>query len=274
MATFNSAHRDLLVRAASGSLIVLAVLGSIHSGGMYWAALCFSLSFLSLNEFYRILGRQLKLSRGIGYIAACVVMISAYHGARSFSLYLTLSLATFAVLLIEILRRQFSGNSSAVSNIGGLVTGILFIVVPWTCIFMLRELPSGKYLLFAMFACTWSCDVFAYIMGSRWGRTSLCDNVSPKKTWEGFIGGVAGSLLSAGLFAYEIDLPPAPILYIGIICGIVGQMGDLAESLLKREYGVKDSGDAIPGHGGVLDRFDSILINGILTYFLFAVVLR
>ena len=69
-------------------------------------------------------------------------------------------------------------------------------------------------------------------------------------------------------------LPPAPILYIGVICGIAGQMGDLAESLLKREYGVKDSGEAIPGHGGVLDRFDSILINGILTYFLFAVVLR
>ncbi len=274
METFKAQYRELLVRGASGAAIVLATLSSAHAGGVYWAALCFLLSFLSLVEFYKLLGRQQKLSKGIGYIMACVVMLSAYHGARSFSLYLTLSLGTFAVFLIEILRRQFSGSSASVSNVGGLLTGLIFIVVPWMCIFMLRDLPSGRYLVFALFVCTWSCDVFAYLMGSRWGRTPLCDKVSPKKTWEGFVGGVTGSLLSAGFFAYEIGLPPLPILYVGLVCGIVGQLGDLAESMIKREFGAKDSGTLIPGHGGFLDRFDSILINGVLTYFLFAVVFR
>ena len=114
----------------------------------------------------------------------------------------------------------------------------------------------------------------AYLIGSRWGKNRLCVNISPNKTWEGFAGGFSASLLASVLLALLIDIPPMPFLYVGVICGFAGQLGDLAESVIKRESWVKDSGGLIPGHGGVLDRFDSTLINGLLVYILFGVILR
>ncbi|NLL36443.1 MAG: phosphatidate cytidylyltransferase, partial [Fretibacterium sp.] len=184
-----------------------------------------------------------------------------------------LSLAAYAIFMIEIVRRQASGRSSAVLNVGGVLSGILFIVVPWTCILLLRNLPTGLLILLSLFACTWACDVMAYLVGRRWGRERLCDAISPKKTWEGFIGGFIGSILMIALIVFFLEQPPYPLFLISLICGIAGQLGDLAESLVKREMGEKDSGNLIPGHGGVLDRFDSILLNGLLTYFLFGVIL-
>jgi phosphatidate cytidylyltransferase len=110
-------------------------------------------------------------------------------------------------------------------------------------------------------------------VGSWWGKVRLCENISPKKTWEGFIGGALGSVLTIALVVFFQEQPPFPLFLIGLICAFAGQLGDLAESLIKRETGVKDAGKLIPGHGGVLDRFDSILINGLLTYLLFGVIL-
>lgn len=95
---------------------------------------------------------------------------------------------------------------------------------------------------------------------------------APKKTWEGALGGLCGSLFAAGLLAYVSGVPPIPLLFIGLTCGVVGQFGDLAESTLKRETGVKDSGTVIPGHGGMLDRFDSILFSASCVYMLFEVI--
>jgi phosphatidate cytidylyltransferase len=123
-----------------------------------------------------------------------------------------------------------------------------------------------------VFACTWACDVLAYVVGSCWGNTPLAPAVSPKKSIEGFVGGLAGSLLCAGALSYLWEIRPVPLLLIGLFCGTFGQLGDLAESLLKRETGKKDSGSIIPGHGGMLDRFDSILVNASLVYLFFGVL--
>lgn len=265
--------RNIVQRALSGSIVVAGVLGGVLEGGWIWVLVVSMLAILSLAEYYRLLATQVRLSRGIGYLAALAVLLSSAEGLRPVSIALILSLTVYVILMIEIIRRQLTGNSFAIGNAGGTLSGLLFIVVPWTCMILLRNLPTGKLFVFSLFACTWSCDVAAYLVGSRWGRIKLCENISPKKTWEGFIGGLMGSVMMIALIVFLGEHPPFPLFLMGIICGTAGQLGDLAESLLKRETGAKDAGKLIPGHGGVLDRFDSILLNGLLSYLVFGVVL-
>ncbi len=269
----SSPSRELVLRTLSGAVIVLGVIGGIYLGGRVWLGVVSLLSLVSLAEYYRLLGRRMKLSRGIGYICALAVLLSSAEGARPVSVALILSLSVYAVFMVEMMRRQTTGQSFAVSNVGGTLSGVLFIVIPWTCIVLLRSLPTGNLILVSLFACTWGCDVMAYLIGARWGRNRLCEFISPKKTWEGFIGGFLGSFLMVAVVVYLLEQPPYPLVLIALICGVAGQLGDLAESLVKRELEAKDSGRIIPGHGGVLDRFDSILINGLLTYLLFGIVL-
>ncbi|MDR2527722.1 MAG: phosphatidate cytidylyltransferase [Synergistaceae bacterium] len=263
--------KNLVLRTVSGSVVVLGISFGIYKGGWLWALMATTLALLSLVEYYRLLAPQFRLSRGIGYLSALAVLLSLGNGARVIALIL--SLTVYSILMLEIVRRQMWGTSFAIWNMGGTLSGILFIVVPWTCLISLSNMPTGRLLLASLFICTWSCDVTAYLVGAWWGRTSLCENISPKKTWEGFIGGALGSVLSIALIIYIWGRPPFPLFLIGLICGFAGQFGDLAESLIKREVGVKDSGRLIPGHGGILDRFDSVLINGLLTYLLFGVLL-
>jgi phosphatidate cytidylyltransferase len=265
--------RNLVLRTLSGLVVMAGILGGIYQGGWMWILVVAVLALLSLAEYYRLLSTQFRLSRGIGYIAALAVILSSAEGVRPVSIALILSLTVYAILMVEIVRRQMWGTSFAVWNTGGTLSGILFIVVPWTCLILLHNMPTGRLLLVSLFACTWSCDVTAYLVGSMWGRNHLCENISPHKTWEGFIGGILGSVLMIAFIVFTQEQPPFPLFWIGLTCSFAGQLGDLAESLIKRETGVKDAGKLIPGHGGVLDRFDSILINGLLTYLLFGVIL-
>jgi phosphatidate cytidylyltransferase len=266
-------RRNFVQRTFSGLLVVAGILGGIQQGGWMWILVVSVLALLSLAEYYRLLSTQFRLSRGIGYISALAVILSSTEGVRPVSIALILSLTVYAIMMVEIVRRQTWGTSFAVGNTGGTLSGILFIVVPWTCLILLHNMPTGRLLLFSLFLCTWGCDVTAYLVGSHWGRVHLCENISPQKTWEGFIGGAVGSVLTIALIVFFQEQPPFPLFMIGLICAFAGQLGDLAESLIKRETGVKDAGKLIPGHGGVLDRFDSILINGLLTYLLFGVIL-
>lgn len=266
-------RRNLIRRTLSGLLVVAGILGGIYKGGGIWILVVSVLALLSLSEYYHLLSGQFRLSRGVGYISALAVIFSSSEGVRPVSIALILSLTVYGIFMIEILRRQMWGASFAVWNVGGTLSGILFIIVPWTCMILLRNLPTGLLVLVALFACTWSCDVTAYLVGSKWGKVKLCENISPGKTWEGFIGGLLGSILMIAGLVFVTEQPPWPLFLIGVICGFAGQLGDLAESLIKRETGVKDAGRLIPGHGGVLDRFDSILINGLLTYLVFGVLL-
>ncbi|MCL2009061.1 MAG: phosphatidate cytidylyltransferase [Synergistaceae bacterium] len=267
-------QNNFVLRAFSGTAVVFGIMGGIYQGGWMWFMVVSVLSLLSLAEYYRLLSTQFKVSRGIGYISALAVIFSSAEGVRPVSIVIILSLTVYSIMMLEMVRRQISGGSLAILNTGGTLSGILFIIVPWTCLILLRNMPTGRLLLVALFACTWSCDVAAYLVGTRWGRTLLCEKVSPNKTWEGFIGGALGSVLMIAMIIYFQEQPPFPLFLIGVVCAFAGQFGDLAESLVKRETGVKESGSIIPGHGGALDRFDSILINSLLTYLIFGVFLE
>ncbi len=130
----------------------------------------------------------------------------------------------------------------------------------------LRQLgpdPGAAWIFFVLLA-TWGQDVLAYFAGRLFGRHLMTPTLSPKKTWEGAAGGVLGSIVAAWFGVYLFGLPLAPlwIIIIGTIAGVVGPLGDLSESMIKRQAGIKDAGDLIPGHGGMLDRIDSMLFTG------------
>lgn len=265
---------QLILRSVSGVFIVAVVLGALFAGGWFWIAVASAVALLSLWEFYSLLSTRYRLSRGLGMAAGGILLWSAAVDLSLSALLAVLSLLAFLVLFVEILRRQTTEDSYALWNMGGTLAGVAYVVLPWSFLILIRAQTWGHLFLLTLFLCTWSCDVTAYLVGSRWGRTPLCDRVSAKKTWEGFGGGVVGSLLCAGVLAFWFEFPPLPLILLGLLCGVAGQMGDLGESVLKREAGVKDSGSLIPGHGGMLDRFDSILVNASLAFLIFEVIGR
>ena len=174
-------------------------------------------------------------------------------------------------ILIEIFRK----TKLHFINIAVLVTGLLWIILLIGSMNTLRHYDTGAYeigfeLTMAMFVSVWICDSAAYLMGKHFGKRKFLPAVSPNKTWMGCVSGVAGSIASMAVF-YYFDffmgfLNLADLFALALIFGVAGQLGDFAESLLKREAKVKDTGTFLMGHGGVLDRFDSLAFTAPLTY--------
>ncbi|MBQ9419307.1 MAG: phosphatidate cytidylyltransferase [Synergistaceae bacterium] len=271
-----AARKEFQQRAFSSVFIVAIILGGLHFGGIAWTVIASLIALISLSEYYEMISRLrgVKLSPGVGYIFSLIFFFAALReNSQPIVLAMILSLCVFGVFTVEIIKRQLSkGNSNAFINAGGILSGVLYISVPWVCMIMLRSYEVGREILITLFFCTWGCDVGAYIGGKLFGSIKLCEYVSPGKTVQGFVAGIIGALLTNAAALYYFSLPES-FIFIGFICGIAGQVGDLAESLIKRETGQKDSGRLIPGHGGMLDRFDSILFNGLLTYLLLRVIL-
>ena len=271
------ADRELKLRSLSSVAIVLVILWGISTGGLVWTFIAGAIAVSSLGEYYRLAGkiRDARISPGIGYIFSLAFLLASIRmNPQPIVLAMILALCVMSVFVVEIIRRQMTrGSSYAIVNASIVISGVLYITVPWTCMIVLRDYAFGKQVLTTLFVCTWGCDVGAYIGGKMFGTTQLCKYVSPGKTVQGFIAGIIGSLIANAAAIYFFALPTYPLIHIGFICGIFGQIGDLAESLIKREADEKDSGSVIPGHGGMLDRFDSILFNGLLTYLVLRVIL-
>jgi len=263
---------ELVKRIISGAILGSIFLVSLFYGGKLWLAVVVFSSTLSLWEFYRILATKAHVSKGIGFFLGLIFPFIAHIGMPMSSFVVLLALSAFLTLFIEIIRRQLTGKSYAIFNLGSTLSGIVYVALPWTFLVILRGQPWGLFLLLTLFFCTWSCDIFAFFVGLKWGKTHFCYEVSPNKSWEGFFGGLAASLLCSGILAFVWEFPPLPLLLLGLLCGTAGQLGDLAESILKREAGIKDTGTMIPGHGGMLDRFDSILLNASLAFLIFEVI--
>ena len=271
-----AARNEFKQRAFSSVFIVAIILAGLHYGGLAWTVIASIIALVSLSEYYEMVSRLrgVKLSPGVGYIFSLIFFVAALReNPQPIVLAMILSLCVYGVFTVEIIKRQLTkGTSNAFVNAGGIISGVLYITVPWVCMIMLRSYEVGREILITLFFCTWGCDVGAYIGGKLFGSIKLCEYVSPGKTVQGFVAGILGSLLVNAAALYYFSLPTY-FISIGVICGTVGQVGDLAESLIKRETGQKDSGRLIPGHGGMLDRFDSILFNGLATYLLLRVIL-
>jgi len=218
-------------------------------------------TFFGLREFYTLALPQSKeierfISIGLGLILSLVV---TYGDATMAS--------TFVVLLILMLSLLFMGTSenlsSTISRIGTTFFGMFYIGFLLSHVSLIRNAPDGKRWVLFLIATVWAGDISAYVSGSLWGRHKLYPKISPKKTYEGLAGAVVGSILMALAFGsfFVPYLAKGGALFLGIGLGMLGQLGDFTESMLKRSAQVKDSGSLIPGHGGMLDRLDSFLFS-------------
>ncbi len=205
----------------------------------------------------------------LGYISAVVIAFNTYIPKVWLEIlpYIYI-LLLFVCMLIYYDKIHF--NKIAVT----------FFASAYICYFLshvasIRELPNGYFLVWLVFLGAWSTDTFAYFIGINFGKHKLIPTISPKKTIEGALGGVIGCGLSFMFFGYIIhvignyNVYYINLLVLGLICSIVSQIGDLAASSIKRTYGVKDFGSIMPGHGGILDRFDSVIfVAPVIYYFL------
>ena len=265
--------KDVYKRLGSSAAIVICVVAAIMANQEWiWGIVASIVALVSLWELYLLLYTKFRLSRGWGLTGGFLMLASVIAGL---SYAVTLSIMTMVSLLVlftEIVRRQTTGHSYALWNVGGVLSGLVYIILPWSFLILLRYHPHGQQYLLTIFSCTWSCDVGAYLVGTTFGESPLCDKISPSKTWEGFWGGLLASVICGSVLPMIFEMAPIPLLLLGTLCGVAGQVGDLAESVLKREAKVKDTSNLIPGHGGFLDRFDSILINATLTFFIIEVI--
>ncbi|MDR1650531.1 MAG: phosphatidate cytidylyltransferase [Synergistaceae bacterium] len=264
--------RDLVRRTVSSVMIVAFIVTGIIAGGAVWSVIASIAALCSLWELYRLMYTKYRLSRGWGLAGGAFMLLTVSIGLSYAVTLSIMAMTALIVLFTEIIRRQMTGHSSALWNMGGTLSGLVYVILPWSFMILLRSHPDGKQYLLTIFFCTWSCDVAAYAAGTLFGESPMCDRVSPSKSWEGFAAGVIASATCGAILPAIFEIAPFPLAILGALCGVAGQVGDLAESVLKREAKVKDTGNLIPGHGGFLDRFDSILINAALTFFIIEVI--
>lgn len=199
-------------------------------------------------------------------LAAALLPVLFYSGS---ALYLSAALAVLFLSFSIYTLFSFTDIKVAASEAALLFFGVMYIPYLLGYLVLLRSQPQGfKWILLIMFI-VMSCDSAAYFIGCRYGKRRLYPEVSPKKSIEGALGGLAGSLLGALIarLLFFAELSAGDALLAGLLIGTLGQVGDLFESLLKRSCGVKDSGTIFPGHGGILDRLDSILFAAPATYY-------
>lgn len=229
------------------------------------------IGLISFNEYSSMLRSKNSFpNKLIGFLAVAVLIINEYKLIIDYHLLFTL------IIIFLLLFELFRNKSSAINNIGSTLLGIFYIGIFSASIINLRQFyadsvftySQGGYLILSILISIWLCDSAAYFIGSAYGLHKLIPRISPKKSWEGAIAGfifsVVGMVVSKSFMLEFLSLTDAII--IGIIIGVFGQIGDLVESLIKRDTNVKDSSSIIPGHGGILDRFDSLLFTAPIVY--------
>jgi phosphatidate cytidylyltransferase len=184
--------------------------------------------------------------------------------------------AIIGLMLVVIVTRSLIKGPADTSLSEWSVTFMGVFYVSWSLshLLLIRDLrPGGRDITFMLFAMIWAEDITAYFIGSRWGRHKIAESISPKKSWEGTIAGLVGACVVAVLFQMTLlsqQLRLIEAVGLALLVGILAFASDLGESVLKRGAGVKDSSQLLPGHGGVLDRFDSFLLTAPFYYYYWA----
>ena len=249
-------------------LVVLALVLVIAGGGILFAAVGM-ISLIGLFELYRVMKIERTPLGLIGY-GACV----SYYGLLWFDKEQYVTLMAIAALMLLMSVYVFTFPKYKTEEITVSFFGVFYVAVMLSYLYQVRRMSDGIYLVWLIFLSSWGCDTCAYCAGMLLGRHKLAPVLSPKKSIEGAVGGVVGAavlgLIYASVFGQhmaEVANPQAACAAACAIAAMISQVGDLAASAIKRNHQVKDYGHLIPGHGGVLDRFDSMIFTAPAIFF-------
>ena len=237
-------------RLLSGIVLVAVALLTIISGGYVLFFTLLGISLIGMQELYKAMKVRTDSFNALeiaGYLAAVIYYI---------------------LMMIDFEKYGMMGVILAF-----MIFMFVYVAVMLSFIYLTRELPGGKFHVWLIFLCSWGCDTCAYCVGMLIGKHKMAPILSPKKSVEGGIGGVAGAALLGVIYAAATQGPMAEYALICAVGALISMVGDLAASAIKRNQGIKDYGKLIPGHGGILDRFDSVIFTAPAIYFLAKLVL-
>jgi phosphatidate cytidylyltransferase len=254
-----------LTRTTSGAIYAITILVCLFIGPVATGLLAAGMAWLCCSEFFRMVRMSGRMPNEIVGLAAAVAfpLASLVHPILLTGI-IFLTLLCVSVWYIVTPRANIGDVAATV--FGPLYTGLLLSSI--VLIRMTDAGSTGALLTFGVMGSVWINDMMAYIVGSKVGRHKLAPKISPHKTWEGLVGGIVGSVVIWVIIAVVVPVSlPIPLAIIaGLLCGATGVLGDLVESRIKRGAGVKDSGNLMPGHGGLLDRSDSMLFGCMTAY--------
>lgn len=257
-------------RLISGIILLILAFIAVYKGGYTLLSSLFLISMIGLREFYKavkVTGAMEKLGYflGIGYYLLLVFTVSDKY----------VFLASVLSMMLFMLLYVFSFPKYKTGEMMAAYFGILYVPGMLSFLFFTRQLEAGLYVVWLIFISSWMSDTCAYCVGVLIGKHPMAPTLSPKKSIEGAIGGIVGSALTGGIYgAWVTKYMGAKggivsmFAFIGAIGSIMSQVGDLTASGIKREHKLKDYGNLIPGHGGILDRFDSVIVTAPIIYFL------
>jgi phosphatidate cytidylyltransferase len=264
------AQSNLAVRLLTAAIVAPLLIALMFLGPTWaWFVLVFLASLVAASEFFGMTHAQDRVAQAVGVVFTGAVSLATYYGSHDARILLTMVIVVVIAGALVPLWRLGRIEDAALRIVAG-IAGPLYIGFMLTTLALLHTdqgKNGGAYVFFTLTIAWWG-DTGGYFAGRYLGKTKLYEAVSPKKTREGFFGSLGGAMVGALLahFWYLPSLPLAAGLVLAIGGGALGQLGDLVESLLKRSTGIKDSGSIVPGHGGILDRIDALLIVAPLVY--------
>ena len=257
-------------RLLSGIVLVILALVFIITGNDLLLAVTGIISLIGLYELYRVFKIEKSCAGVVGGLATIV-----YYCNLKFQFIPDMMLFVIALLVVLMFVYVFSYPKYHTEQMLAAFFGVFYVSVMLSYVYQTRMLPGGAYIVWLIFLCSWGCDTCAYCVGMLIGKHKMSPKLSPKKSVEGAVGGVAGAALLTALYCFIFRSPMhlergeiVILAVIAAIAGLISMVGDLTASAIKRNYDIKDYGKLIPGHGGILDRFDSMIITAPIIYFL------
>lgn len=261
---------NFLIRLRSSVILMIITILSLYWGGIVLFCMLSFVCLVGLFELYQGAGLWKSPLAAAGIIGSGIYLAALGLEGTEW-LMPALLLALFLLMGAYV----FSFPHYTPRDAALIYFGILYVVVCLSCLYRIRQMEGGFLLVWLVFLASWGCDTLAYCSGILIGKHKMTPRLSPKKTWEGAVGGVLGSMLLGFLYALifreSLAFTDNPLLWLPLLCGVgavVSQIGDLAASAIKRSFDIKDFSNLIPGHGGILDRFDSVIVTAPIVYYL------
>ena len=258
-------------RLISGIILVIIALATIISGSWILFFTLLAVSLIGMRELYKVMkvsDEHVTVLELVGYLGAVLYYIAM---KADFGNYGTMAIINSMILILFVY--VFGYPKYHAEQVMAAFFGVVYVAVMLSFIYLTRSLPDGKFLVWLIFLCSWGCDTCAYCVGMLIGKHKMAPVLSPKKSIEGAVGGVAGAALLGVIYAAATQGKMAEYALICAVGALISMVGDLAASAIKRNQNIKDYGKLIPGHGGILDRFDSVIITAPVIYYLAKMIL-